>query len=185
MKPPGAVRLHAEPITWAQANAYIDVVHRHHNAHPMGTGFGVAVVDSKSVIHGVALAGIPNAANRLEDGLRTLEVLRVATDGCPNACSLLYAACARVAKALGYSRVITYVLEEETGTSIKAAGWRKDEGEHGNQSWANRPGRTGSNFGPKGRWSLELEGTRRPPARFPEWVEQKRASAQLLLFEVA
>lgn len=41
-----------------------------------------------------------------------------------NACSLLYAAAWRAARALGYRRLVTYILASEPGTSLRAAGWR-------------------------------------------------------------
>jgi hypothetical protein len=62
-------------------------------------------------------------ARHFDDGY-TAEVTRCCTDGTPNACSKLYAAAARAAKALGYRRLITYTLKSEPGTSLKAAGWR-------------------------------------------------------------
>jgi len=54
----------------------------------------------------------------------TIEVVRVASDGTPNACSMLYGACQRAAFALGYRRVITYTQAEESGSSLRAAGWK-------------------------------------------------------------
>ena len=81
---------------------------------------------------GVAIAGRP-VARRLDDGL-TIEILRVCTDGTYNACSVLYGACARAARAMGYRRVVTYTLESEPGTSLKAAGFKFD-GEAGGLSW--------------------------------------------------
>lgn len=177
MKPSGAVRLHVEPVTLALANEYVALVHRHHGPSPNFTSsFACAAICDTALIRGVAIAGLPIASNRLLDGLRTLEVARLATDGTPNACSILYAACARAAKALGCSRIITYVLDSESGASVKAAGWEQDKGEYGNQSWANhsaRPG-LGNNFGPKGRWSLTLAGCDRPPPRLPGNVEALR-----------
>lgn len=70
----------------------------------------------------------------------TLEVNRVATDGAKNACSMLYGAAWRAAKALGYQQLITYTLPEEGGASLRAAGWRL-VGECGGGSWsrASRP----------------------------------------------
>lgn len=62
-------------------------------------------------------------ARHNDDGW-TCEVTRVATDGCKNACSALYGAAWRAAKALGYRRLITYTLASEPGTSLRAAGWR-------------------------------------------------------------
>jgi hypothetical protein len=60
----------------------------------------------------------------LQDGW-TAEVTRVATNGTPNACSILYAACWRAARALGWRKLITYTLATEPGTSVRAAGWRE------------------------------------------------------------
>lgn len=63
-------------------------------------------------------------ARHLDDG-RTLEVTRCVTDGTPNACSALYGAAWRVARAMGYHRLITYVLASESGGSLKASGWKE------------------------------------------------------------
>lgn len=69
----------------------------------------------------------------MDDGW-TLEVNRCCTDGTPNACSMLYAACWRATRALGYRRLITYTLTSEPGTSLKAAGW-KVIGQTKGRSW--------------------------------------------------
>lgn len=74
----------------------------------------------------------------LQDGW-TVEVTRVATDGAKNACSMLYAAAWRACRALGYRRLVTYILAEEPGTSLHAAGW-KCIGEAGGGTW-HREGR--------------------------------------------
>ena len=70
---------------------------------------------------GVAIVGRP-VSRYLDDGL-TLEVNRLCTTGEKNACSMLYAAAARAAKAMGYRKIITYTLDTEPGTSLRAAGW--------------------------------------------------------------
>jgi hypothetical protein len=59
----------------------------------------------------------------LDDGL-TLELTRCCTDGTPHAASKLYAAAWRATRALGYKRLITYTLAEESGISLTAAGWQ-------------------------------------------------------------
>jgi len=59
----------------------------------------------------------------LDDG-HTLEVTRLATDGTANACSMLYARANKVRAALGYDRLITYILSTEPGVSLRAAGWQ-------------------------------------------------------------
>ena len=54
-----------------------------------------------------------------------LEVNRTCTDGTRNANSMLYGAIWKAAKAMGYVRCITYTQADETGASLKAAGWIK------------------------------------------------------------
>lgn len=83
-------------------------------------------------LHGVAICSNPVARNA-DDGL-TLEVSRVCTDGARNACSMLYGACARIAKDMGFHKIQTYILVSEPGTSLKASGWIC-EGECGRESW--------------------------------------------------
>lgn len=62
-------------------------------------------------------------ARHFDDGW-TLEVNRTCTDGTPNVNSMLYGAAWRATKALGYRRLITYTRSDETGSSLKAAGYR-------------------------------------------------------------
>jgi hypothetical protein len=52
---------------------------------------------------------------------------------------MLYGAAWRAAKALGYKRLITYILASESGTTLKASGW-KSVYETGGGGW-DRPGR--------------------------------------------
>lgn len=124
-------RLFIQPITQAEAKAFIRQYHRHHNPS-LGWIFGVAVNDGEKVV-GVATVGRP-VARLLDNGL-TAEVNRCCTDGTPNACSMLYGACWRVARELGYRRLITYTLAEEGGGSLRGAGW-KCIGERGGGSWS-------------------------------------------------
>jgi hypothetical protein len=72
----------------------------------------------------------------LQDGW-TAEVSRLATDGSKNACSMLYGAAWRACRALGYRRLITYILDTEPGTTLQAAGW-KLVGAAGGGSWDRR-----------------------------------------------
>jgi hypothetical protein len=110
--------MEAMPLHLRQANEFVANYHRH-NLPVTGCKFAVgAAVDGKLV--GVAIAGRP-VARRLDDG-KTLEVLRVCTDGTRNANSFLYGRVKRIALLLGYSRVITYTLEEESGASLRAVG---------------------------------------------------------------
>lgn len=87
---------------------------------------------------GVAIVGRPVA--RHADNGYTAEVTRVATTGAFSACSLLYGACWRAARALGYTKLITYTLAEEDGGSLRGAGWRiVGESKGGSWSCASRP----------------------------------------------
>lgn len=118
------------PTTLREANAFVRVHHRH---HPVARGcvFVLAVADA-SRVRGIAIVGRPKA-RLAQDGF-TAEVTRVATDGARNACSMLYAAAWRAARAIGYRKLITYTLPEEGGASLRAAGW-KCLGEAGGGSW--------------------------------------------------
>lgn len=129
-------RLTVVPLPLDEANAFVRQYHRHHKPTRFHN-FSLGVADEDGEIRGVAIVGRP-VARMLCDGL-TLEVNRVATDGCPNACSALYGAARRAAFALGYRRLITYTLNTEPGTSLVAAGW-KCLGERGGGSWS-RPSR--------------------------------------------
>ncbi|MCP4089628.1 MAG: hypothetical protein GY746_07525 [Gammaproteobacteria bacterium] len=108
------------PITLKEANEFVSQHHRNHKP-VVGHKFSVAVSEGDQV-RGVAIIGRP-IARRLDDGW-TLEVNRVATDGAKNACSMLYGAAWRAAKAMGYKKIITYTLPEEGGASLRAVGWK-------------------------------------------------------------
>lgn len=47
----------------------------------------------------------------------------------------LYSRCARIAKELGYKKIITYILESEDGTSLIASGWDLESENCGGGSW--------------------------------------------------
>ncbi|HAF43769.1 MAG TPA: hypothetical protein DCK83_02165 [Gallionellaceae bacterium] len=123
--------LNVTPIDFAEANAFVATHHRHHKQMP-GCKFSIAVSDAEGKVRGVAMIGRPVARN--SDNGYTLEVNRVCTDGARNACSMLYGAAWRAAKALGYRRLITYTLPIEGGASLRAAGW-KLIGERGGGNW--------------------------------------------------
>lgn len=112
--------LRVVPCTISEAKAFVRQRHRHHPA-PVGGLFAVAVADD--VVRGVAIVGRP-VSRVLDADDFTAEVTRVATDGARNACSMLYGACWRAARAIGYHKLITYTLASEPGTSLRGAGWR-------------------------------------------------------------
>lgn len=117
---PKQSKLRVIPLTLAKANDAIAKWHRHHKP-VVGHRFSLGVVDETGTLRGVLCAGRPVA--RMLDQDLILEVNRVATDGCPNACSALYGSARRAALAMGFDRVITYILDTEPGTSLRAAGW--------------------------------------------------------------
>ena len=111
--------MNAIPLTLTEANQFIEKHHRHHHKVPRDKFRVGCEVGGKLV--GVATVGQP-LARLLCDGY-TLEVTRLCTDGTKGVCSFLYSRCARIAKEMGYHKIITYILESEDGTSLKASGW--------------------------------------------------------------
>ena len=144
------------PCSLRVANDFVAHLHRHHQPVRNGYKFCVAVSDDEQ-LRGVAIVGLPVNQYISTEACPTLEVRRVCTDGCPNACSALYGAARRIAKAMGYKRLITYTLPEEGGASLRGAGWRIDHITAGD-SWE-RPGRKRTNKAPttpKHRWTCDL-----------------------------
>ncbi|MEN4974056.1 XF1762 family protein [Pantoea eucalypti] len=109
------------PVTFKEACQFVSTHHRH-NKPPRGHKFSVALRADGEIV-GVAMAGRP-VARYFDDGL-TLEVNRTCTDGSKNANSQLYGAVWRAAKAMGYERCITYTQADESGVSLRAAGFIK------------------------------------------------------------
>jgi len=105
------------PITFKSAVQFVNKYHRHHSAS-QGCKFCVGLYAGEQ-LRGVAVAGRP-VSRRLDDGL-TLEITRVCTLGDKNACSQLYGAVCRIAREMGYTKVITYILSSEPGTSLLAS----------------------------------------------------------------
>ncbi len=142
-------RLRLVHVELSEANDFVDRLHRHHPA-VVGHKFSLGA-ECDGTLVGVAIVGRPVARHR-DDG-ETLEVTRLCTDGTHNACSFLYGACARAAFALGYRRIGTYTLQDEGGSSLRAAGWRL-LGERNGGDWKNRPGRLKTNTPSKWLWEM-------------------------------
>lgn len=114
------MKLDIVPISLAEANAFVERYHRHHKP-VVGHKFSIGVANGTRIV-GVCIVGRP-ISRYLDDGF-TLEVTRCCTDGTPNACSMLYAAAWRAARAMGYKKIITYILESENGASLKASSYK-------------------------------------------------------------
>lgn len=120
------------PITFKAACEFVKSHHRH-NKPPRGHKFSIGL-KLGDVLVGVAMAGRP-VARHFDDGF-TLEVNRTCTDGTPNANSMLYGAVWRAAKAMGYTRCITYTQHAESGASLRAVGWTRVKELPARKSWA-------------------------------------------------
>lgn len=129
-------RLYVRPMTLKAAARYVAEHHRH-NRPPQGGLFAAGAMLGGQLV-GVVIVGRP-VARLLDDG-QTAEVTRLCTNGQLNACSLLYGAAARAARALGYSKIITYILAEEPGTSLRASGWKSAAKVPAQKTWS-RPSR--------------------------------------------
>ncbi|MFC9891501.1 XF1762 family protein [Streptomyces pilosus] len=144
--------LHLVPVRFADAAAFVATWHRHHQP-PVGCKFCLGVADNDGILRGVAIVGRP-VARHLDNG-QTLEVTRTATDGTRNANSMLYGAAWRATQALGYTRLITYTQANETGASLRAAGWKTIAHRPARPGW-NRPSRprqaTGTEYMPRTLW---------------------------------
>ncbi len=125
------MRFRLVPLKFEDAAAFVAQHHRHHTP-PAGHKFSLGAIDEINTLAGVVIVGRP--VSRMRDDGKTLEVTRLTTLGDKNACSFLYGAAARAVFALGYSRIGTYILQSEPGTSLRAAGW-KLIGERGGGSW--------------------------------------------------
>lgn len=108
------------PVSLAEANAFVAEHHRHHKP-VVGHKFSIGCTDGEKIV-GVAIVGRP-VSRYLDDGW-TLEVNRCCTDGTRNACSILYAAAWRAARAMG-----TGLQTAATGTSARNATRQDGSGE--------------------------------------------------------
>lgn len=135
--------------------------HHAHNVPPLSWRWGHGLRNGGELV-AVATVGRPVA--RMIDGTTTVEVTRLCVNReldkelTWNACSQLYTAAAREAKARGFKKAITYTLETESGHALKAAGWVAEWKTKGG-SW-NRPSRGRTDKAPtcrKIRWAKYLD----------------------------
>jgi len=125
-----------KPISLKQANDFVLNNHRH-NKPVQGHKWSVGLYENNQLI-GVGITGRP-IARLLDDGL-TLEILRVCTNGERNANSFIYGRIAKIAKLMGYEKIITYTLKRETGASLRAVGAKPIEASKpGGWNRKNRP----------------------------------------------
>lgn len=118
-------RVELRPIKQAEAFAFVDKHHRHHDV-PVGALWWHGLHDEDGRLAGVCIVGRP-VARQIDEGL-TIEVTRLVTLGHDAACLMLYLAARRSADDRGYRRGLTYILASEfkasKGASCRAAGYR-------------------------------------------------------------
>jgi hypothetical protein len=128
--------MNVRPVTLRDAQSFVSRVHRHH-CPPRGARAALGLFHGCELV-GVATMGRPVA--RAIPNHTIAEVTRVAVQNdVRHGCSMLYGAAARMAQAWGFYAVMTYTLAEESGASLRAAGWWPEEASPG-RSW-NTPGR--------------------------------------------
>lgn len=142
--------MQAIPIELRDANKFVDELHRHHDPVHRDK-FRVACEHGGKIVGVVQMA---RPVSRMLDDGKTIEVVRLCTDGTPHVCSFLYGKAARIAKEMGYKKIITYILETESGTSLKAAGWVHEADTQGGEwSRKSRPRNTTAPTCKKQRWA--------------------------------
>lgn len=154
--------MEARPISREVANAFINANHSHHKA-PQGDKFRVGAFDGDELV-AVAVGARPQSRH-MDDGF-TIEIVRSCTRGFRNAASFCEGRILKAAAAVGYRLAITYTLEHEAGTSLKAQGFRKTALGKGG-SWGrpdDRPREDKAPTGPKWRWERELGAQTLPPS---------------------
>lgn len=141
------------PVTLREAQEFVKEHHRH-NAPPQGHRFSIGLTSETGELIGVVICGRPIA--RMNDDGETAEIARCCVlPEIKNANSMLYGAAVRAAKAMGYTRIITYTLPSESGVSLRAAGFRQDGMTQAHRTWS-CPSRQRETArypeGPKVRW---------------------------------
>lgn len=122
------MKLQIKPIRLKEAKDFISKHHRH-NKPPLSWRFGASIWNWETLV-GVVMVGRPVA--RLLDHKSIVEVNRLCIDPSldkelsAHACSMLYSWSAKQAKKRGFKKIITYILETEKGTGLKASGWIND-----------------------------------------------------------
>jgi len=107
--------------------------HRH-NKPVIGAKTCIAAVKNEKIV-GVAIAGRP-VSRYLDNGV-TLEVYRVCTDGTRNATSFLYNRVKKIGQLMGFVKIITYTLQSESGSSLRAIGAKIDKNVEHERQWNN------------------------------------------------
>ncbi len=153
-----------QEITFAEAKAFVTLRH-HHCPGPAGWKFGIGLLNGPTLM-GVAMVGRPVARMLPQDG-SLMEVNRLCLDrSVPdplrwNGCSMLYGWAAKEARKRGAEHIITYIRDDEPGTSLLAAGWGLERVSKGGTRSRSGRSRADHNTVPKQRWGKRLIKDRR------------------------
>jgi hypothetical protein len=150
------------PISIRDADVFVSTNHRHNKAAANGKfaiGCYIVLIVMNGIWYycvGVGIGGRPRSRH-LDNGI-TFEVYRVCTVGHKNATSFIYSKMKKIAQQMGYLKIITYTLQEESGSSLKAIGAKVEKNVEHKKQW-NDHGKTKRNFQPvtvqlKFRWTL-------------------------------
>ena len=108
------------PLTLSEANTFVSMFHRHNKPLKVGPRFSIGLKKGEELV-GVAIAGKPVA--RMLDNSTTIEILRVCVkEGNKNANSVLYGRIKKICQLMGFKSIITYTLNTESQSSLKAVG---------------------------------------------------------------
>jgi len=151
--------LSVTPVAQKVAKEFVRTHHRH-CPPPAGWRFGTGVSNGPGPegLIGVVMVGRPVARALNQSTVVEVNRLCIRDDISPglvwNGCSLLYGWASRQARKRGMGKIITYTLESEDGTSLRAAGWIPESKTKGG-SWncASRPRTDKTSTEPKVRWA--------------------------------
>lgn len=115
------------PTTLRAANDFVQAHHRHNGRTSRDGGRFAIACEQDGILVGVAIVGNPVSATYMDKTRygHVAEVLRTCTnaEAAKGAVSFLYGACTRICREMGFDRLISYTLTDESGASLKGAGW--------------------------------------------------------------
>ena len=149
------------PLSLKEANEFVTKYHRH-NKKCAGHKFSIGAVYKNEIV-GVVIVGRPVA--RKLDNRFTLEINRnCVLDTAPKGtCSFLYSRAIKIWQTMGGKKIITYTLETESGSSLKAVNFNKEttvQTFKKNTGWTTRTNRIWQEVQatPRIRWGKEFNG---------------------------
>ena len=154
-----AKNLKIVPLSLKEANEFVTKYHRH-NKKCQGHKFSLGAIFKNELV-GVVIVGRP-VSRRLDNKL-TLEISRnCVLDNAPKGtCSFLYSKAIKVWQTMGGKKIITYTLDYESGSSLKAVNFKKEKIVQvfkKNTGWTTRENRVWQEVQktPRIRWDMEL-----------------------------